>query len=289
MPESQTTQILARLRLDPNLARSGSETALYGIVGDSVADSRAPQVLNAAFRILGMPAVYIRFSMGDFGRFWEDFTTARVKLGLPFEGLTVVRPHKEAALAIADSASQGASRSGAANLLMREGDGWRAANTSGVVDPLHGCGVDLTGYRAAVVGCGGAGRSIAAELERWGVDVLLVNRGEPRGRYASELLGLPWTPLSKFSPAGYDLIVNATPLAAEAPFNLAGLGARTAIADLVYLPDRATVLVAAARERGLPVVDGRQILLAELGRQFRLLTGHSLPEEAAAIATGDDA
>ncbi len=286
--DSQTAELLARLRLDPALAGPDAGTALYGIVGESVAESRAPHVVNTAFRSIGLSAVYMSFAMPDFNRFWEDLMTARTKLGLPFEGLTVVRPHKEAALAVSDTSTQGAQRSGAANLLLREGDGWRAANTSGVIDPLHECGVDVGGFRAAVVGCGGAGRSIAAELDRSDVEVTLVNRGAERGTYASELLGRPWQPLHEFSPRGFDLVVNATPLGIEPPFDPARLDPETVIADLVYLPDRETALVSAARERGMRFVDGGQVLVAELIRQFRLFTGISLPPEAIAAATGDD-
>ncbi len=261
--------------------------AVYGIVGESVSSSLAPSVVNTALRSLGLSAVYLPFRSHDFDGFWREAMRARSQLGLPLDSLTVVRPHKEAALRVADIATEGATRSGAANLLLRKGTGWLAANTSGVVDPLAEAGVPASGLRAAVIGCGGAGRSIAAELTRCEADVTLVNRGVERGRFASGLLRLPWKSLHEFSPAGFDLIVNATPLGDSPPFELAGLEEGVAVADLVYLPDRMTALVAAARERGLCVIDGRRILIAELGRQFRLMTGLPLPPDAIAAAMGD--
>jgi 3-dehydroquinate dehydratase / shikimate dehydrogenase len=198
----------------------------------------------------------------------------------------VIRPHKEAALAKAGSATPGSERAGAANLLVRGEGTWRAANTSGVVDPLILAGVEPARRAAAVVGCGGAGRSIAAELRRFGARVTLINRGAPRGEFASRLLDLPWISLRRFSPREFDLIVNATPLDAESPFDVGELADDAVVVDLVYLADRETALMAAVRARGLPAVNGRQVLVAELGRQFQLMTGCAMPAEAAALARG---
>lgn len=261
---------------------------LYGIAGRSVSHSLAPRMHNTGFRALGLPALYLPFSASDFGRFWREIVEAGLPaLGLPLRGLTVVRPHKEDALSLATTATERASQAAAANSLVRAGQSWRGANTTGVVEPLTAAGVHPAGRTAAVVGCGGAGRSVAAELRRHGATVTLVNRGTPRGRYASRLLGLPWIPLADFSPRGFDLAVNATPLAAESPFDVADLADGAAVADLVYLADAETTLVAAARARGLVVVDGRDVLVAEAGWQFQLMTGQPMPPDAVGIASGD--
>jgi shikimate 5-dehydrogenase len=111
-----------------------------------------------------------------------------------------------------------------------------------------------------------------------------VNRGKPRATYASELLGLPWTPLSEFAAGAFDLIVNATPLSAESPFDVARLAQGTAIVDLPYRTDGDTALVAAARHRGLTAVDGRAVLATETGGQFELMTGRPMPSDAVGIA-----
>lgn len=263
-------------------------STLYGIVGESVSYSLAPRMLNKALRALDLRAAYLPFSTADFGLFWRDVVQKGLpELGLPLGGLTVVRPHKEEALSAATTATIGAERAGAANLLVRSGGTWRAANTSGVVDPLSRAGVDPAGHAAAVVGCGGAGRSVAAELRRYGATVTLVNRGTPRGAYASSRLGLPWIPLSDFSPRRFDLVVNATSLGTESPFDVADLAKGAAVVDLVYLVNEETALAAAARARGLTVVDGRHVLVAELERQFQLMTERSMPPGAVAVARHD--
>jgi shikimate 5-dehydrogenase len=81
-------------------------------------------------------------------------------------------------------------------------------------------------------------------------------------------------------------VVNATPLAEELPFAVGDLRRGDLVADLAYVPEGDTALVAAARRGGLTAIDGRQVLAAEVGAQFRLMTGEPLPGDAARLALG---
>jgi 3-dehydroquinate dehydratase / shikimate dehydrogenase len=275
------------LRADYGLPMMGPLRDLYGIVGGSVASSLAPRIYNKGFRALGLHALCLPFATGEFDVFWSELVERGLaELGVALRGLTVVTPHKERALAAATLATDRAREAGAANSLIRAGRAWQGATTTTVVAPLARAGIDPAGRTAAVVGCGGAGRSVAAELRRRGTAVTLVNRGTPRGTYASELLGLPWRPLAEFAAAAFDLIVNATPLSAESPFDVARLAQGTAVVDLPYRTDGDTALVAAARRRGLTAVDGRAVLATETGGQFELMTGRPMPPDAVGIASG---
>ena len=258
-------------------------TAVYGIVAGPERRSLAPSVFNTAFEELGLPAVYLSFTPADFASFWRRTLPA---MEAPVLGLTVVTPHKEAALRFATTAGERAKRADAANCLVRRPGGWHAANTSGLLDLLGDYGVAPRDLRTAVVGCGGAGRSIAAELSERGAAVTLVNRGEARGEYASRRLDLPWIPLRGFSAAGFDLVVNATPLVRELPFDPAELAAGSLVADLAYLAAGETTLVEAAGRHDLVAIDGRTVLAAEAGAQFRLMTGKPLPPNAVRVALG---
>jgi 3-dehydroquinate dehydratase/shikimate dehydrogenase len=261
--------------------------AVFGIVGGAERHSLAPDIFNTGFRELGLAAVYLPFFPPDFHSFWRQIVLEQLPdLGLPMRGLTVVSPHKEAALAVAATTGGRAERAGAANCLVPGPRGWHAANTSGLIDLLAAERIEPRRLRTAVVGCGGAGRSIAAELSAHGAAVTLVNRGDHRGRYASLRLGLPWTPLTRFSARGFDLVVNATPLARELPFDPAELKPGAVVADLAYIAGTATALAEAAEERELVAIDGRKVLAAETGAQFRLMTGKPLPPDAIRVALG---
>jgi 3-dehydroquinate dehydratase/shikimate dehydrogenase len=274
-----------RLASDYGLPMMGRLRDLYGMVGASVAGSLAPRIYNKGFRALGLPALCLPFPAADFGAFWSELVASGLpELGIAPRGLTVVTPHKEAALDVATLSTPGAREAGAANSLVRAGGAWYAATSTRLVDPLLRAGLDPRGRRTAVVGCGGAGRSIAGELQRGGADVTLVNRGTPRGEYACSLLGLPWTPLAHFAPGEFDLIVHATPLADEVPFDPGEISSRAAIVDLAYREGMETALIAAARARGLAALDGRRVLAGETACQFELMTGQPMPPDAVSIA-----
>jgi 3-dehydroquinate dehydratase/shikimate dehydrogenase len=283
--EDPGTPTVRQLSEDYGFPAMGRLHELYGFVGGSAGRSLAPRIYNRGFRSLGLPALCLPFRVADFDRFWRELVqTGLPALGIRARGLTVVSPNKERALEVASLATPRAREAGAANSLVRAGEAWQAGTTTRLAASV--ADIRPEGRRAAVVGCGGAGRSIAAELARNGASVTLVNRGAERGAFAARLLGLPWVPLAGFSPRGYEIAVNATPLAEESPFDVADLPERAAVVDLAYVSGAETALVAAARSRGQLVVDGRRILAAETAWQFKLMTGQSMPADALAIARG---
>jgi 3-dehydroquinate dehydratase/shikimate dehydrogenase len=144
------------------------------------------------------------------------------------------------------------------------------------VGALGRAGVKLSGRKTAIVGCGGAGRGAAAGLMRFGVTPTLVNRGPDRGMRAAKMLGLDYVSLSRFVPADYSLIVHATPVRDELLFPVGQLPGDTTVVDMTY-GRRPSALVTAARRRHLQVIDGWEVLRIEVARQFRLMTGRSMP------------
>jgi 3-dehydroquinate dehydratase/shikimate dehydrogenase len=78
--------------------------------------------------------------------------------------------------------------------------------------------------------------------------------------------------------------VHATPVRDEPPFAVDRIADDTAVVDLTYGPEE-TRLAAAVRARHQVVIDGYQVLEVEVDRQFRLLTGRSIPEPLEAFAS----
>jgi 3-dehydroquinate dehydratase / shikimate dehydrogenase len=272
---------LAQLVADYGLPHLPPLTTLYGIVGRTAGTSLSPRLHNAAYRALGLPALYLSFPTERFEGFWEELGDgALAGLGWPLRGLTVTSPNKEAALAAVEEASPLARSTGGANTLVRRDTIWRAdtADADGVLSVLAGRGVPVAGRRAAVVGCGGAGRAAAAGLQAAGAEVTLVNRGIERGHFAGRLLGLPFVPLAHFSARDFPLVVHATPLQHEPPFPVEDLKEGAVVVELVY-GAAPTPLVSAVTARGGVVVDGREVLLVEAQRQFQMMTGRNMPQD----------
>jgi 3-dehydroquinate dehydratase/shikimate dehydrogenase len=268
--------LLTRLLADYPLEVLIRAKRVYGIIGTSTAASLSPLVHNTAYRSLGLPALFLPFSVPEFGGSLDALSAGLDELGLPLRGATVVTPYKEAAFAHAATVTPAAARIGAACLLLRTRSGWFADAEDGVVAALAARRVVPGGQQIAVVGCGGAGRAAAAGLSRADAKVTLVNRTLSRGLRAAERLDLPFVALRDFDPRPFSILINATPVTDALLFPVDGLDPAAVVFDLNYGAAEPR-LVATARAGGHTAIDGRQMLLAEASRQFRLMTGHPMP------------
>jgi shikimate dehydrogenase len=180
--------------------------------------------------------------------------------------------------------------------VRREGDRLIGENTDGK-GFLHGVridgGVDPRGKRAVVLGAGGAARAIVTELALAGAaDVLVVNRSVERGETMAGGLAAktgrpirfePWRGVYQVTEAA-DLLVNATSIglfpdsSAMPPVDLTGARPGMLVSDVVFNPPE-TPLLAAARRRGLPTLDGLSMLVYQGAIGFQLWTGQEAPVE----------
>ncbi len=267
-------------------------TELFAIVGKPVNGSPSPRLHNAAYRAQGASRLFVRFPVASFDSFWQGVmeTALFEAIGLRVRGLTVASPHKKSALTVAAKISAISRQAVSANVMFQSGGAWHADTTDadGVLMNMQAAGIARRAQRVAVIGCGGSGRPIAAALHRLGAQVTLVNRSVARGRWASELLGLPFVPLAELKTAECDMIINATPVGREGeglPVDLAPMPRDSVVVDLVFSAS-GTPLCAAARRRGHTVIDGRDILLTQAARQYKLMTREEMPQSIASDLLG---
>ena len=255
---------------------------LFAIIGNPIFHSLSPRLHNAAYRAMNHPALFVPLRVDSFAEFWREFVVSKRldALGMPINGMTVASPHKEEAVLTAKIVSGMARQAEAANILVRN-NGWWSADTTDpdvVYAASSDRSVEVKAKRAAVIGCGGAGRAIAAALVASGAGVTLINRGAERGEHAAALLGLPYIPLREFNAEGYDIVVNATPVGRdtdEVPFQVERLNDDAVVIDLVY-GSRPTPLVGTTRARHQVAIDGRDVLVTQVCRQFQLMTGKEM-------------
>jgi 3-dehydroquinate dehydratase/shikimate dehydrogenase len=231
--------------------------------------------------------LFMPFQVVSFGDFWREVVmSGKLELlGLTIRGLTVSSPYKEAALREARASSPMSQLIGAANVFVQNNGHWKADTTDpeGVILAIRNRGFSLEGRKAAVIGCGGAGRAVAAALSEEGADVTLVNRGLERGRMAARLLGLPFVALSSFTARDFSFLINATPVGRDdnkMPFELMGLSEDAVVIDLVY-GDTPTPLIASALASGRAGIDGHEVLLIQVLHQFHKMTGLDMPTDLA--------
>jgi shikimate dehydrogenase len=210
---------------------------------------------------------------------------ARSMPGDGFVGANVTVPHKLAALAIADEASEAARAIGAANTLSFRDDRIAADNTdaTGFLDALQ---QRPGGKRALVIGAGGSARAIVWALVSHGAEVAIWNRTPERARALAVAFGagLADAPVDH---ADYELIVNATTVGMGAsggepadleslPLDADALGESHLVVDLAYGASE-TELARAARAQGARVVDGLEVLVRQGAASLRIWTGLDPP------------
>jgi shikimate dehydrogenase len=252
-----------------------------GVFGWPVAHSRSPAMHRAALAAAGLRDwSYQRLPVPP-----ELFAETGRALGAAgFRGANVTIPHKEVALAIADHASDTARAIGAANTLTYGDDGAiHADNTDapGLLDAIEGRPRDT----AVVLGAGGSARAVVWALLTSGTHVQVWNRTPERAAG----LGAEVLPAGGPIPAA-DLLVNCTSVGLgdpsttfkHLPLSPDAISTYATLVDLVYRPG-GTALELAARERGVTVVGGLEILVRQGARSFAAWTG--LTPDLAAMRT----
>jgi shikimate dehydrogenase len=216
--------------------------------------------------------------------------TVRALPAAGFVGVNVTVPHKEAALALADGASEAARAIGAANTLTFAAGRIQADNTDapGLLAALPR---PPAGATALVLGAGGAARAAVWALKQAGAaEVRLFNRTP--GRAAALAAELGAVAVSTSAPA--DVLVNCTTLGLEwgdDPFKTLCLraddwGAGTLVVDMVYRRG-GTHLYRTAQANGAEVVDGLEVLVAQGAASFERWTGRTAPRQAMREAVAD--
>lgn len=261
---------------------------LYGIAGNPVFRSLSPRLHNAAYRQLGIPGFFVPFHIANYETFHRAVVQSLLLQTWGFElaGLTVVSPFKEAGYRMADRVVHPVSeRTESCNLLAKRAQTWYGDSTDplAILEALRRLEIAPRNLRAGVIGCGGAGRAIAATLSEAGAKVVLFNRTPDRGELASRQLNVPFDLLHNLAPERFDILVNATPLGKhthERPFDPDRLGSASVFIDYAY-GKHTTAVVEALRDRGIGCVDGREVLIIQVRRQFEVMTGATMPEALA--------
>ena len=253
------------------------DTRTAGVIGWPVRHSRSPQLHSHWLARYGIDGAYVPLAV-------RPEALAKAVRGLPSLGLAganVTVPHKEAALALADSVDPTASRIGAANLLVVGDNGEIAAsNTDGFGFLAHlrdrVPAWTPAGRAVAVIGAGGSSRAVLVALADAGVpEIRLINRTAARAGALADALGTPiavvdWSVRAE-ALRDVSLIVNTTTqgMAGQDPLDLPLDAAPpdAVVYDIVYVPLE-TPLLQAARARGHPVVDGLGMLLHQARPSF---------------------
>jgi len=255
---------------------------LAGLMGFPVMHSRSPKLHNYWLAQHGLIGVYLPLAIRTEGL--RDALRALPALG--FSGCNLTIPHKEAALAIVDRVDPVARRIGAMNCVVVAPDGSLEGQNHDAFGFVESIREAQPNWRAdagpiVVIGAGGGARAVLVSLIDQGArEIRLVNRTPVRAAALQRDLGGPITALAwekrEAALAGAAMLVNTTNqgMVGTPPLDLAldALPPTALVSDIVYIP-RETPLLAAARKRGNPTVNGLGMLLHQARPAFRAWFG----------------
>lgn len=247
-------------------------TRLIAHLGYPTTTFKAPMIYNPWFQAKGIDAVVV--PMGCKAEDFAAFLPLVFRLS-NIHGALITMPHKGATVALADRVSVTARIAGAANALRLGDDGKLEADmfdgegfTAGVLNK----GQDIAGRSVLVVGAGGVGSAIAASLAKAGAARLAIFDPNAAGAEAlAQRLRDAYPALrvetGHNDPAGFDIVVNASPLGMNPtdplPMDVARIAPETFVGEVV-MKSEMTPFLAAAAARGCRYQVGTDMLFEQI-------------------------
>jgi shikimate dehydrogenase len=248
--------------------RIDGNTEVIAHVGYPTHAFKAPLIYNPYFEHAAINALVVPMGCrpGDFADVLRSFFRLENA-----RGALITMPHKVRVLQLLDEATPAVHVAGACNAVKRRADGGLQGDQfdgAGFVRGLDRKGFSVQGATALVVGCGGVGAPIAAALAAAEVreialfDLNHASADALRQRLRTHYPGVE-VRVGNNDPAGFDLVVNATPLGMNdddpLPIDPSRLEAHTFVGDVVMKAD-ITPLLRAALQRGCRIQVGTDML-----------------------------
>lgn len=273
-------------------------TMTFGLIGNSIAQSRAPALHQLLGQLHNLPLNYQLHDPGAAtATAFQQQLTALIARG--YQGTNVTLPFKQVALQYVAQPDRAAQRVGAVNTL-GFGDPIRATNTdyTGFIRAYRHRRADQPAGRVLLLGAGGVGRAVAFGLTDVGAERIDIFDLDPvqattlaralcdEGVQASAVTAEQLQDRAERA----DGWVNCTPIGhyttPGCPFELAWLGAQSWVFDAVYTPIDTPLLLAAAGAQ-LDLVTGFDLFFYQGLDAFEFWTGIAVDEGAARVAFMD--
>ena len=251
------------------------DTDVYLILGDPIEQVLAPEIFNPLFARFGIDAVLVPVQVAP--QHLHAFVKAAF-LAKNIKGMWVTIPHKVPVMDVLDSCSELARLAGAVNAIRRNADGTLEGGLfdgEGFVSSLDYFDIPYADKNVLIVGAGGAAAAIGASLvqPRDSGSAAEVAFFDPTPGKAAEVAArlqaartARVVAVASSDPAGFDLVVNASPLGLKTndplPCDVTRLEPHAALVDIV-MKNYPTPVVRAARTRGLHAEPGFEMLIQQ--------------------------
>ena len=238
----------------------------FGIIGKPLAQSFSANHFNRKFAEEHIDAEYSLYPLESIEEFPVLIESLRAK-GMAPTGFNVTIPYKTAVIPYLTALDEIAREIGAVNVIRFLPDGTTVGyNTDalGFIDSIRPM-LRPTDRRALILGTGGAAKACAYGLRKLGLTPTFVSRTPKENQLSYSGLSL----------AGYDVIVNCTPLGMYPetekfpPIPYEGLTQAQFLFDCIYNPTE-TVFLHQGALRGCRTMNGNGMLLGQAKAAWQL-------------------
>lgn len=268
-------------------------TKIIAHVGYPTSTFKSPMIYNPWFETRGINAAVVPLGVKG-----EDFARAFPEICrfTNFHGALITMPHKIMVIDLIDDTSTAVRVAGSCNAVRRNSDGRLVGDMfdgEGFVRGMARRGRSLKNKKVLVVGSGGVGSAIAASSAAAGVaeiglyDVSHVAMEALAGRLGQNHPELKVT-IGSNNPAGFDVVVNATPLGMKVgdpmPVDVSRLSPSTYVGEVV-MKQETTAFLAAAQAKGCEIQLGIDMLFEQIPAYLQFFGFPSAdPSELRAVA-----
>ncbi len=248
------------------------KTKIIAHIGYPTETFKSPMIYNPWFQARGINAAVI--PMGCKAEDYGSFLRLVFRLS-NVGGALITMPHKVTTLDLVDEATVSARIAGACNGVRIDERGVMVGDMfdgEGFVRGLLRNGRKAAGASVLVSGCGGVGSAIAASIAKAGAarlalyDAFASSMNALAGRLKTHYPKLDVITGSA-DPAGYDIVVNATPLGMKKddplPFDVARISPSTFVGEVVMKAE-ITPFLAAVRAKGCDYQIGTDMLFEQI-------------------------
>ena len=247
------------------------KTRVFYTIADPIAQVRTPEVFNEVLPLCGIDAVMVPLQvatkdLSDVVRsLFRSPTTAGIVLSIP---------HKPSAAALVDHCSKAASTANAVNAIRKNAAGELEGDLFdglGFVKSLDRYAMTYRGKRILLIGAGGAASAIATALASADPSQLAMfdpdmTKAEQLAHSIEAQYGVHTTVQGTNDPAGFDLVINASPLGLKSddplPVPPERLDRSAQVCDIL-MKNQPTPLLRAAMARGNAVQPGFDMLILQ--------------------------
>ena len=262
---------------------SSSDNIDYGLLGEKLPHTLSPQIHSALFRESGYEGTYglIECEKGQLTKAYDFLSKLK--------GYNITIPYKCDIIPYLHSLDESAQRYGAVNCVSNISGHSIGYNTDvdGFLGSLASNSIALSG-RVLLLGCGGAGRMMAAEAVMAGASLTIAARkpekvietaDEITKKFGGEIQVCSYSEIQ----GSFSLAINSTPVGMfphtdECVISEEIISRCDAVFDAIYNP-RETVLLRTARRMGKKTVGGMSMLVLQAAAAHKIWYGADFSQQ----------